>query len=90
MRSAWIFAAGVVLGILLIIGGVQLAQAFGGGLTRPMSPSDGADDGAPGYGGHDDADDARPQVHGVHGVGVRAGDERSRSSSQHAADHGYP
>ena len=38
MRSAWLFAAGVVLGILLIIGGVQLARAFGGGMTGPMSP----------------------------------------------------
>src|SRR2546425_1711830 len=38
MRSAWVFAAGVVLGILLIIGGVQLARAFGGGMTGPMSP----------------------------------------------------
>lgn len=38
MRSAWLFATGVVLGILLILGGVQLARAFGGGMTGPMAP----------------------------------------------------
>ncbi len=38
MRSAWVLLAGVVLGILLIIGWVQLARAFGQGMTGPMGP----------------------------------------------------
>src|SRR5436309_13967223 len=38
MRNAWCFAAGYGLGNLLIIGEVQLARAFGGGMTGPMSP----------------------------------------------------
>ncbi len=37
MRSVQVFAAGVVVGILLIIGSVQLARAFGGGMPGPMS-----------------------------------------------------
>ena len=38
MRSAWVFLAGMVLGILLIIGWVQLARAFGQSMTGPMGP----------------------------------------------------
>jgi len=38
MRSAWLLLAGIVLGILLIIGWGQLARAFGGGMSGPMGP----------------------------------------------------
>lgn len=36
MRSAWMILAGIVLGILLVVGWLQLARAFGQGMTGPM------------------------------------------------------
>ena len=38
MRSVWVFLSGIVLGILLTVGWVQLARAFGQGMTGPMGP----------------------------------------------------